>query len=96
MTEALSPLKIGVALSMVAFGFALGLLYFATLRRSLALFIAGRSWLGPLALTLARLGGIVVFFAAIAKLGGALPLLAAFAGFLTARTVMLRAPRRAA
>ena len=48
--------------------------------------------LGPIGITLARIGGAIVFFA-IAVHFGALALLAAFLGFLAARAVALRAAR---
>jgi hypothetical protein len=84
----------GLAAMMAVAGILFGLLYFAALRRSVAL-IAGRGgWLGALALTLARLGAAGAFLFGTAKLG-AVPLLAAFAGFLLARAVALRSARRA-
>ncbi len=58
------------------------------------LFTAGRGWVGPLALTLARIAAAVIFLGLAAKLGAA-ALIAAFLGFLLARTVMLRVARRA-
>lgn len=80
---------------MMAFaGFAFGLAYFATLKRSVALLATRRGWLGPVALTLGRIGAAVGFLFIAAKLGAA-PLLAAFLGFLLARTLALRAARRA-
>jgi hypothetical protein len=74
-------------------GFGLGLAYFATLRRTVAIFAIGRGWLGPLGLTLGRIGAAVLFLGAAARLGAA-PLLAALFGFLLARTVAVRAARR--
>jgi hypothetical protein len=79
---------------MAVAGLAFGLVYFATLKRSVMLFAAGRGWLGPLALTLGRIGAAVAFLFVAAKLGAA-PLLAAFIGFLMARALALRAERRA-
>ena len=75
-------------------GLMFGLLYFALLKRSVTLFVGGRSWLGPLALTLGRIGAAIAFLSVAAKLGAA-PLLAAFVGFLMARALALRAERRA-
>jgi N-ATPase, AtpR subunit len=75
-------------------GFAFGLFYFMSLKRSVTLFVGGKSWLGALALTLGRIGACVVFLYGAARLGAA-PLLAAFAGFLTARALALRAERKA-
>jgi N-ATPase, AtpR subunit len=75
-------------------GFALGLAYFVALKRSVALFVGGKGWFRPLALTLGRVGAAAGFLFVAAKLGAA-PLLAAFIGFLTARALALRAERRA-
>jgi hypothetical protein len=82
-----------LAITMVAAGFGLGLTYFATLRRTVVIFASGRRWLGPLGLTLGRLGAAVLLLAAAAKLGAA-ALIAALCGFLLARTVALRAVAR--
>ena len=95
MTDGLSLPMSGLVLAMILLGFALGLAYFATLQRSVALLSARRGALVPLALTLLRIAGAVGVLALIARLG-ALPLLAAFVGFLVARGVMLRAARRSA
>lgn len=81
------------ALMLVA-GFAFGFVYFAALKRSVALFVGSTSWLGPLALTLGRIGAAIAFLFIAAKLGAA-PLLAAFIGFLLARALALRAGKRA-
>ncbi len=86
---------LGQAVAMAIAGVAFGLTYFATLRRSVAALAGGGGWVRPLALTLARLGAAVVFLALAAKLGAA-ALIAAFLGFLLARTIALRAARRAA
>lgn len=82
-----------LALATAFMGFAFGLVYFAALRRTVALFAAGRGWLGPSALTLGRMGSAVALLAFIARLGAA-PLLAAFLGFLLARALALHAVRR--
>jgi hypothetical protein len=82
-----------LAIGMACAGFGFGLLYFAALRRTVTLFAMGRGWFGPVAFTLSRIGAAVIFLVVAAKLGAA-PLLAAFLGFLLARTVMLRAARR--
>jgi hypothetical protein len=74
-------------------GFAFGLLYFAALKRSVAVFVAGRGLLAPLSLTLARLAAAVVFLGLAAHVGAA-ALLAAFIGFLLARTLALRSAQR--
>jgi hypothetical protein len=79
---------------MAVAGMALGLCYFALLRQTVRLYGSGRSLFAPVALTLARLAGAAVFLALTARLG-ALPLLAAFLGFLAARLFALRGARRA-
>ena len=81
---------IAQALAMAFGGFVFGLVYFAALERTIILFGSGRGWLGPLAFTLGRLAGAVIFLGLATKLG-ALSLLAAFLGFLLARSVALRA-----
>ena len=75
-------------------GLMFGLLYFATLKRSVTLLVDGKGWLGPVALTLGRIAAAVALLVVAAKLGAA-PLLAAFIGFLLARALTLRAERRA-
>jgi hypothetical protein len=77
-----------------AAGLMFGLLYFAALKRSVTLFVGSDGWLGPLALTLGRVGAAAGFLFVAAKLGAA-PLLTAFLGFLMARAGVLRAERRA-
>jgi hypothetical protein len=79
---------------MALAGLIFGLLYFATLKRSVALFVGGKGWFGSLALTLGRIGAAAAFLFVAAKLGAS-PLLAAFIGFLMARAVALRAEKRA-
>jgi hypothetical protein len=79
----------------VAFaGLLFGLLYFAALKRSVTMLAGGKGWLGPLTLTLGRIGAAAGFLLVAAKLG-AEPLLAAFVGFLVARALTLRLERRA-
>ena len=83
-----------LAAEMIISGFAFGLLYFATLKRAAALFASGSSWMGPLGLTLGRIAAAVIFLSLAARLGAA-ALLAASLGFLLARTLAVRAERRA-
>jgi hypothetical protein len=90
---ALHP-DLALIVTMAVAGIVFGLVYFATLRRAVTLFTAGRGWIGPLTLTLARIAAAVIFLGLAAKLGAA-ALIAAFLGFLLARTVMLRVARRA-
>ncbi|MDA9436874.1 ATP synthase subunit I [Bradyrhizobium sp. CCBAU 51627] len=76
-------------------GLMFGLAYFAALKRSVTLLVGSKnSWLGPLALTLGRVGAAVSFLLIAAKLGAA-PLLGGFGGFLVARALALRAERKA-
>ena len=82
-----------LAAAMAAGGFVLGLGYFAVLRRTADLYGAGRSRLEPAMLTLGRIAAIVVFLVLAARLG-ALPLLAAFLGFLVARAAVLRTMKK--
>lgn len=82
-----------VTMLMAVAGVIFGFLYFASLKRSVTLFIGGKGWLSSLALTLGRMGAAAAFLIVAAKLGAA-PLLAAFIGFLIARALALRAERR--
>lgn len=86
-------LTFGLPLLTAMTGLGFGLVYFAALRRTAELFGSGGGWLGAAGLTLARITGAVALFAAAAWLG-AVPLLAAFVGFLSARAIMLRSARR--
>jgi len=79
---------------MAVAGLTLGLGYFALLRRTVRLYGSGHRHLAPVALTVVRLAGAAVFLALAARLG-ALSLLAAFLGFLVARTVAVRRSQRA-
>jgi len=82
-----------LAAGMIISGFAFGLLYFATLKRAATLFASGGGWIGTLGLALGRIGAAVIFLWLAARLGAA-ALLAAFFGFLLARTLALRAVGR--
>lgn len=93
MTHAALVSVASLSAAMAAAGFAFGLAYFAALRRSIAFLAASADWHRPIALTLGRLAAAALFLLLAAKLG-ALPLLAAFVGFLAARAVALRAARR--
>lgn len=81
-----------LALAMACAGFAFGLVYFAALRRTAALFAAGGGWLGPSVLTIGRVGAATILLTLAARLG-ATPLLATFLGFLAARAIALHAVR---
>ena len=83
-----------LTLLMASAGLMLGLLYFAALKRSVTLLVCGKGWLGPLALTLGRIGAAAALLWVAANVGPA-PLLATLVGFLMARSVTLRLERRA-
>lgn len=81
-----------LAAAMAIAGLAFGLVYFAAMHKTAALFVAGTGWLRPSALTLGRIGAATMFLSLTATLG-ATPLLAAFCGFLLARAIALRVVR---
>ncbi|HXP73167.1 MAG TPA: ATP synthase subunit I [Stellaceae bacterium] len=83
-----------LAASMAVVGAIVGFVYFACLRRTVALFAGGGGWAGPAALTLVRVGAAVVVLGFAARLG-AVALLAAFLGLLVARTIAMRRAQRA-
>ena len=93
MTLAATLLRPELPALMLLAGFAVGLAYFASLRRCAALLVAGSGWAAPLALTLGRFAAAGVFLVFAARLGG-VALLAALAGFLAARALSLRLDRR--
>jgi N-ATPase, AtpR subunit len=94
MTRNALSMDPGLTVFMAVAGIVFGLVYFATLKLSVTLFVAGKGWFGPTALTLGRIGAAVALLYVAAKLGAA-PLLAAFIGFLMARAWALRAEGRA-
>lgn len=81
------------AMAVVA-GLVFGLSYFTTLRWTVNLYGSHHNHVGTAALTLGRIASAAVAFTFAARLG-ALPLLAAFFGFLLARALALCAVRRA-
>jgi hypothetical protein len=84
------PLVLGVAF---AGGLMLGFVYFRALRATADLIVGGGSpWLG-LALTVARLVGIAGAFYVAVQAGG-LAVVAALAGVLCAKAVILRQTRK--
>lgn len=85
-------LSLAPTAAMAAAGLAFGLAYFAALRRTVLLLGSGGR-LGPAALSLGRIAAAVIFLGLAARFG-AVPLLAAFLGFLLARALALRALRR--
>jgi sugar phosphate permease len=74
-------------------GCVFGLIYFAVLRHTLVMLTGRHSRRVVMALTLLRLGAATAFFLLVATLG-AFALLAALVGFLSARTLALRAESR--
>ena len=80
---------VAVVAGFAAVGVAGGLGYFAMLRESTARLVVGTGRLGAVVLTLGRLAAISALLAFAAS-RGAMPLLAAFLGFLVARTLALR------
>lgn len=92
--DVVAGLRPAVLLLAVA-GFALGVAYFASLRRGVHLSIARHAWLPYMLRAFVRIAAAASFFTFAARWG--LPaLLAAFAGFLAARTLALRGARRLA
>jgi phosphotransferase system glucose/maltose/N-acetylglucosamine-specific IIC component len=80
--------------AMLVAGVVFGIGYFAALRRTVKLY-GTRHFAAPTALTLGRLLGAALFLGFAVRFG-ALPLLAAFLGFLLVRALTMRAMRRAA
>lgn len=76
-------------------GFALGMMYFASLRRGVRLSVERHAWVRYVLSALARITAAALFFA-FAVHWGAPALLAAFVGFLAARHLAVRAARRIA
>jgi hypothetical protein len=79
--------------AMLVAGFAFGLVYFAMLRRTAKLYGSGHSRFEPAMLILGRIAGAAILFTFVATLGAG-PLLAAFLGFLLARSAALHTARR--
>ncbi|SDH70107.1 ATP synthase subunit I [Alloyangia pacifica] len=92
MTPLLAPYPLAVL--ALCFGFALGLLHFASLRRVTGLYIDGGPPWRALALQLGRLALLAGVLVGLALLG-ALPLLAGTLGLLLARQLVLRQVRKA-
>lgn len=82
----MTSMLLAKALLYLTLGGVLGAAYFSALDWNVRLYAeAGAGW-KALQLHLGRLLGAVAVFAILARMG-ALPLLAAFAGFLAARTI---------
>ena len=90
-----SHLTIGIGLTIVATaaGLLFGRVYFAALARCVTSFLGDKGWASPLALTVGRMFGAVMFLLIVAQWGAA-ALLGSLTGFLFARTIALRAQRR--
>jgi hypothetical protein len=71
-----------------------GWAYFRMLRLTVESFVEGRGWRRAVLLSLGRLSGVGAMLWIAAQFG-AVPLLAAFAGFLLARRFALAAARKA-
>lgn len=82
-------LLVGQALMGLALGGAIGFVFFAMLRRNVALYVAQERFGFAVVLHVLRLALVTVAFALIVQLG-AVVLLGAFASFLTLRTFMTR------
>jgi hypothetical protein len=87
--------SLALAATLAGLGVLVGRCYFQMLRRSVARYASGRSTrVQDAALALARILCASLLFVAAARLG-AVPLLAAFLGFLAARSWALHAARKA-
>jgi hypothetical protein len=94
MTGVVSISTLIPAVIMGPAGTAFGLAYFTALRRTVGLYRGNNDGaLAPVAFTLGRIAGAVIFLALAARLG-AEPLIGAFLGFLVARAIALRLARR--
>ena len=92
MVQSLSP-GAGSAIGLVI-GLLLGLVHFATLKRVAALYTSGGGIGKALALQLARFALLAFVMIGVAQLGP-MPLIAAAAGMLAGRWVILRRNREA-
>jgi F1F0 ATPase subunit 2 len=79
-----------VAAAWLAAGTVIGAIHFVGLHRNVRILAAGRSLLPAAAVQFGRFAVMGVALAVIAHSFGALPLLAATAGILAARTVIVR------
>jgi len=75
-------------------GLMLGFTYFVALRETTAVIVTQRNALLGLALTLGRIGFVVALFAITVLAAGGEALVAALAGLLCARMLMLRQQQR--
>jgi N-ATPase, AtpR subunit len=92
--DMLASLLPAIAL-LAAAGFVLGIAYFASLRAGVRHALARHAWWQYPLLALTRIAAVALFFAFTVR-WGVPALLAAFAGFLAARQLAVRAARRPA
>jgi len=86
----LSAHDLGFAAGWLAAGMVIGAFHFLSLHWNVRMLATGRSLLPVMAIQLGRFAVIAIVLAVIAAYFGALPLLAATAGILAARTVVTR------
>jgi F1F0 ATPase subunit 2 len=95
----MNPHTLGVVLLRAVLpggaGLLLGLAYFEALERTVTALTGGNGWFLAVPLTLVRIAAIALALATAARYG-AMPLIAAFAGFLLARVIALRLARTSA
>jgi len=77
-----------LALAFFVVGLVLGTAHVLSLRRNVRAYIEGGARQHAIALHLARLAVIAIAWLVVARLGGAVGLLAAFAGFIVARPLV--------
>lgn len=80
---------------LAAAGFAVGVAYFASLRRGVHLAVVSKAWVPYVLWALTRIIAVSLLFMFAAR-WGVLPLLAAFGGFLVARQLAVRGAGRLA
>ena len=86
----LTTQSLALAAGWLAAGVVIGGIHFLTLRWNVRMLAAGRSLLPAMAVQFGRFAAIGIVLAVIAGYFGALPLLAATAGILAARTLIVR------
>jgi hypothetical protein len=85
---------IALAVLFALLGFALGIAHFTSLRANVGLYLHGGDRPAAVMLHALRLVVIALAWIAVAALGGAVGLVAAFAGFLGARPAVTARRRR--
>ncbi|HKT72798.1 MAG TPA: ATP synthase subunit I [Steroidobacteraceae bacterium] len=94
MSHSLTVGPFAMLLGLSIAGFALGLLYFEALRRTIERFAQGAGWLEPVALTVGRIGVAACILFVAARVD-ATALLSTFVGFMLARTLAIHRSRKA-